>query len=70
MISMSFRPGESTVQWYERAIVEDSMAAAQVESFAEAGNVTAKRVAAKRAEQAGADLGRALQALEAERRKA
>ena len=69
MKCVSARPGESASQWYERAIVENSMAAATEESFAEAGNPTARRVAAKRSVEAAADLARALTALETERRR-
>ena len=59
---------ESAAQWYERAIVADSMAAAQEEALAAAGNPTAIRVACKRAEEAAAELQQALEALQADRR--
>lgn len=54
----------------ERAIVANSVAAAQEESLAQEGNVTAKRVAAKRADEASADLSRALKAVKAEQQQA
>ena len=66
---MSPRPGETAQQWYERAIVADSLAAADQELLADAGNDIAKRVARKRAEEASADLAQALNALQAERRR-
>lgn len=67
---MSSERSESAEEWCERAIVANSVAAAQEESLADAGNTTAKRVARKRAEEASADLGKALDALQAERRRA
>ena len=66
---MSPRPAETAQQWYERAIVADSLAAADQELLADAGNDIAKRVARKRAEEASADLAQALNALQAERRR-
>jgi hypothetical protein len=66
---MSSGRGEAVQQWYERAIVAHSMAAAQEEAIAEAGNPIAKRVARKRAEEAAGDLQQALQALKTERRR-
>lgn len=65
---MSSSRGESVQQWYERAIVANSTAAAQEELFADDGNETAIRVARKRAEEAAEDLAQALQALKTERR--
>lgn len=65
-----FRPGESAGEWLERAIVANSVAAAQEESVAEKGNPTAKRVAAKRADEASADLNQALRAVQAEQQQA
>lgn len=62
--------GESAEEWSERAIVANSVAAAREESLADVGNPTAKRVARKRAEEASADLGKALEALQAERQRA
>lgn len=59
---------EKPAQWYERAIVADSMAAAQEEALAAVGNPTAIRVARKRAEEAAAELQQALAALQADRR--
>ena len=47
---------ESAAQWYERAIVANSIAATQEEALATAGNPTAIRVARLRAEQAAVDL--------------
>jgi hypothetical protein len=61
---------ESAEQWSERAIVANSVAAAQEESLANVGNPTAKRVARKRADEASDDLQHALDALHAERRHA
>ncbi len=54
----------------ERAIVANSVAAAQEESLADQGNPTAKRVAAKRADEASADLDQALSAVRAEQKRA
>lgn len=59
---------ESAAQWYERAIVGNSLAAAEADSLAGVGNPTALRVAQKRADEASADLARALDAFLAERR--
>lgn len=67
---MSSGRGETVQQWYERAIVANSMAAAQEESLAEAGNPIAKRVARKRVEEAAGDLQQALDALKTEKRRA
>lgn len=67
---MSSGRGESAGEWLERAIVANSVAAAQEESLADQGNQTAKRVAAKRADEASADLSRALRAVQAERDRA
>lgn len=61
---------ETTVEWYERAIVADSIAAAQEEALAAAGNPTAIRVARKRAEEAATELQQALAALQEDRRVA
>jgi hypothetical protein len=65
---MTSRRLESASEWAERAIVANSLAAAQEEALADAGNPTAKRVAGKRAEEASAELEQAL-ALHAERRR-
>lgn len=67
---MGAEPGESIEQWSERAIVANSLAAAQEELLAEAGNPTAQRVSRKRAEEASADLKEALDALQRKRRSA
>ena len=61
---------ESAAQWYERAIVANSIAATQEEALATAGNPTAIRVARLRAEQAAADLQQALGALQTDRAEA
>jgi hypothetical protein len=66
---MTFTRLESASEWAERAIVANSLAAAQEEALADAGNPTAKRVAGKRAEEASAELEQALAALHAERRR-
>lgn len=66
---MSSERNESAEEWFERAIVANSVAAAQEELLADTGNPTAKRVARKRAEEAAADLGKALDALQAQRRR-
>jgi hypothetical protein len=60
---------ESANERAERAIVANSLAAAQEEALAEAGNPTAKRVARKRAEEASAELQQALDAVHAERQR-
>ncbi len=67
---MSSSRGESAGEWLERAIVANSVAAAQEESLADQGNPTAKRVAAKRADEASADLDQALSAVRAEQKRA
>ena len=67
---MNADDGGSVEEWAERAIVENSLAAAQEESLSEVGNPTAKRVARRRAEEASADLARALDALREKRRLA
>lgn len=61
---------ESVQDWYERAIVVNSLAAAQEEELADAGNSTARRVARKRADEAAADLKQALAAVQAGRQAA
>ena len=68
MISLMRFEYETAAEWYERAIVADSLAAAQEEALATAGNATAVRVARKRAEAAAAELQHALAALQADRR--
>jgi hypothetical protein len=67
---MTSARGETVQQWYERTIVANSMAAAQEELLADAGNPIAKRVARKRLEEAAADLDQALNALKTERQRA
>jgi len=67
---MSSSRGESAGEWLERAIVANSVAAAQEESLADQGHPTAKRVAAKRADEASADLDQALSAVRAEQKRA
>ncbi len=64
---MPLERGETAQVWYERAIVAKSVAAAQEESLADAGNPTAKRVARKRADETATDLQQALAALQTER---
>lgn len=68
MINFMRYAHETTAEWYERAIVADSMAAAQEEALAGAGNPTAVRVAHKRAEEAADELHQALVALQGDRR--
>jgi hypothetical protein len=67
---MSRRPGESAAQWYERAIVANSVASGQLEDFADgpAANPAAQRAFEQRAKEAAADLASALEAFRAERR--
>ena len=60
---------ESAAQWCERALVANSLAAAQEEALAGAGNPTAVRVARKRAAAAEDELQLALTALQAERER-
>lgn len=68
ILVMSSGRGETVQQWYERAIVVHSVASAQEELLAEAGNPIARRVARKRVEEAAGDLQQALHALRTERR--
>jgi hypothetical protein len=67
---MSRRPGESAAQWYERAIVANSVASGQLEDFADgpAVNPAAQQAFEQRAKEAAADLASALEAFRAERR--
>lgn len=67
---MSRRPGESAAQWYERAIVANSVASGQLEDFADGpgANPAAQRAFDQRAKEAAADLAAALEAFRAERR--
>lgn len=66
---MSRRPGESAAQWYERAIVANSVASGQLEDFTDGpgANPAAQRAFEQRAEEAAADLASALEAFRAER---
>ena len=66
---MSLNGYESAKERSERAIVANSLAAAQEEALTHAGNPTAKRVARKRAAEAAVELQQALDALQAERRQ-
>lgn len=68
MINFMRYDHETTAEWYERAIVADSMAANQEEALASAGNPTAIRVARKRADEAATELQQALTALQQDRR--
>lgn len=67
---MSRRPGESAAQWYERAIVSNSVASGQLEDFTDGpgANPAAQKAIEQRAEDAAADLALALDAFKAERR--
>ncbi len=67
---MSRRPGESAAQWYERAIVANSVASGQLEDFTDGPgiNPAAHRAFEQRAKDAAADLVLALEAFKAERR--
>ena len=64
---MRFNGDESAKERSERAIVANSVAAAQEEAMAGAGNPTAIRVARLRAAEAAAELEQALNALTTER---
>ena len=70
MCLMSRRPGESAAQWYERAIVANSVASGQLEDFAggPGANPAAQRAFEQRAKEAAADLEAALEAFMTERR--
>ena len=67
---MSRRPGESAAQWYERAIVANSVASGQLEDFTDGPgtNPAARRAFEQRAADAAADLESALEAFMTERR--
>ena len=68
---MSRRPGEPVAQWYERAIVANSVAHGQLEDFADGpgANPAAQRAFEQRAKEAAADLALALEAFKAERHR-
>ena len=68
MINFMKLDHESVAQWYERSIVEHSLAAAQEEALTDAANETAVRVMQKRTDQAAAEMQQALAALQAQRR--
>ena len=59
---------ETAAEWYERAIVANSLAAAQEEALTDVRNPAAVRTARKRADEAAVELQRALEALQAHRR--
>ncbi len=67
---MSRRPDESAAQWYERAIVASSIAAAAVEELDDGPGVNpaARRAMTGRASAAAAELDQALEAFLGERR--
>ncbi len=69
MLIMSRRPGESAAQWYERAIVANSVASGQLEDFLDGprANPVAQRAFEQRAKDASEDLASALEAFMAER---
>ncbi len=66
---MSRRPNETVAQWYERAIVANSVASSQLEEFKDGpgANPAAQRAFSERAAAAAADLAAALEAYLAER---
>lgn len=66
---MSRRPGETAAQWYERAIVANSVASAQLEDFTDGpgANPAARQAFEQRATDAASDLQLALEAFRAER---
>lgn len=70
MRPMSRRPGESAAQWYERAIVANSVASGQLEDFTDGpgANPAAQRAFEQRAKDAAEDLVSALEAFQQERR--
>ena len=67
---MSRRPGESAAQWYERAIVANSVASGQLEDFSDGpgANPAAHRAFEQRAKDAAEDLAAALEAYMTERK--
>lgn len=68
-VLMSRRPGESAADWFERAIVNHSVAESQSEAYpwATNANPAAHEAIAKRIVEAAADLARASAAFRAER---
>jgi len=69
---MARRPSEPAAQWYERAIVTNSVAAAQQETLSEGffANPAAREAIDQRAREAAADLELAAAAFRAERYQA
>jgi len=69
---MSRRPNESAAQWYERAIVTNSVAATQHETVSEGSTASpaARNAIAQRASEAAADVKLAAAAFCAEREAA
>jgi len=68
---MTRRPNEPAAQWYERAIVTNSVAAAQQETLSEGSNANPAREAIEqRAREAATDLELAAAAFRAERYQA
>ncbi len=69
---MSRRPNESAAQWYERAIVTNSVAATQHETVSEGSTASpaARNAIAQRASEAAADVKLAAAAFRAEREAA
>jgi len=68
-VGMARRPNEPAAQWYERAIVTNSVAAAQRETLSEGffANPAAREAIDQRAREAAADLELAAAAFRAER---
>ncbi len=71
-VGMARRPNESVAQWYERAIVTNSVAAVQQETLSEGffANPAAREAIDQRAREAAADLELAAAAFRAERYEA
>jgi len=71
-VGMTRRPNEPAAQWYERAIVTNSVAAAQQETLSEGSNPNpaAREAIDQRAREAAADLELAAAAFRAERYQA
>jgi len=71
-VGMTRRPNEPAAQWYERAIVTNSVAAAQQETLSEGSNANpaAREAIDQRAREAAADLELAAAAFRAERYQA
>ncbi len=68
-VGMTRRPNESAAQWFERAIVTNSVAAEQQETLSEGSdaNPAAREAIDQRAREAAADLELAAAAFRAER---